>query len=284
MRLIYSGAPEFFEDQPLSSLSLGGRASSTFVPNMRANNVFSDISLYEAQKQLNQTKGLFLKNTLPITARNVLMFVEKPREVETEFYAAVVNVENQAQPQMEEIPSSIDTPFFAEFHRIDVIRSQTTYKFTGSPHLGQMVYVFDVSFEITTIDLKTLVQQIIQRFENHPLYNVTLDPDDISETTFNMMSKQLGVLEQPKAEVTAGTSPEPIQSQFDLVLHEAGLDNSQLIAEELPSDNYLALWLRRNSDSFTFNREETFEAFKENGYKMLPQDMERVTFTLTWLT
>ena len=282
MRLFYSGAPDFFEEQPLASLSLGGRASNTFIPNLRTNNLFSDISLYEAQKQVSQTKGVFLKNTLPVQTRNVILFVEKDRTVTTEFFAAVVKVNNQQQPQMEEIPTAQDTPFFAEFHRIDVVRSETSFTLGGSLVIGQEVCIADVSLIVETLVPQELVQAIISAFEFHPLYNATLDPEDTSQLTFILKSKQLGELDQPQAIVRPGLGNEPITSSFALVFHERGLNNSQLILGELNPEEFLSIWFRRTPPQYFFDREATYEAFENNGFKTLPRSNEMATITLTW--
>lgn len=76
IRLYYTGAKSFLEEQRSPSKSLGGYISSSAIPNALINNLYADISYSNLQEGVQQLRVIALKNEGISTLVNVTAHIE----------------------------------------------------------------------------------------------------------------------------------------------------------------------------------------------------------------
>jgi len=114
MRFYYTGAKSLFGEQKSPSLSLGGFISSSVVPNSSLGNLFSSISPYTKDKNLDEYIMLALKNELSNNIKDLkISFLNSNPDLNIGILeiAAIKNTNGN----FEKIINSTSAPYFAEF-------------------------------------------------------------------------------------------------------------------------------------------------------------------------
>lgn len=121
LEILYTGAFKCgdIQDNPLKSL--GGFCSSSLVPNLYNNNLFSSITPFTVLKDRIELIGLMLKNSSTATLTNIKLWTETPVNSYAKFEIAVVSPSSAQGWFMERIPNKNSLPYNATFYNIEGI-------------------------------------------------------------------------------------------------------------------------------------------------------------------
>lgn len=117
MNIYYTNTVTENEEQKKPELSLGGFISSKIVPNDYFGNIFSDISSYTVDNNLNEYIGLMLKNEQDNAVSNILVYFDFPVDAisSIEIAAVTLNVDKS----MEILNNRYSAPYVGTFAEAD---------------------------------------------------------------------------------------------------------------------------------------------------------------------
>lgn len=118
MRLLYSGAIAYLQPQPNPSASLGGFVSSSIVPNLRINSLFSDGSYFSSKNGSVETKALILENETSSGITALTIGYEYSTNPDFKIEIAIVSL--TSNQLMEQIGNVRDTPYYATFSEANI--------------------------------------------------------------------------------------------------------------------------------------------------------------------
>ena len=139
LTLYYTGFLVPLQDQPKTSLSIGGYISKRAVPNSRNGNLFGDISELSAARKKRSIIGLIAQNTSGKTIQRMdLWFVYGADKAAKISVAAVpVSYDASGNPYMEKLNDLDSMPFNAEFHEaIETSHLQVDATIAPNKHFG----------------------------------------------------------------------------------------------------------------------------------------------------
>ena len=245
MKWFYSGAKNLDEEQRQPEDSLGGKRSSTVVPNGRINSMFNDFSSLTIQEGKPETKAFFIKNTFDKPVDGVLLYATYPDDSMIEFDIAAVEGN-----EMELLKSSSDDPYYEEFFDCRVVFSYTDMNIKDTFSQGEIVTIEGTDIPVPDGRLATFMNNALKAFESNSMYRAI----KISETVLRLEYKLLGSF--INAPIIATFNPGTITAlPFDF-----GFDNSRLISMDLQPGASIGIYLKRK---IIKKANKTFEDYKE---------------------
>jgi len=277
MRFYYSGAQDFNFPQTDFRKSLGGKISSTEIPNGRINNLFDDVSLLSNYEEFTDIKGIFLKNTLGKAVSNVCLYTLSSNVNDT-FELAAVSVD-QNKPAMEVLRSSRDLPYYSDFVSPKDVKTYSVVKVSGNVVPGNIITIVNKNITAPTDKIPDLIQAIQTTFYNDPIYSIVTNSSD--PNSFNIVFNS----------IQAYTGVPTIVSAYTIFSASAytGVDGSRLLKNSLPDGGVIGLWFKK-TNSIVSNAivtdeqiEKLLSDFRAN--HMLPlqnNDLQSLEIHLTW--
>ena len=248
--------------------SLGGYISSSPVPNGGINVLFDAISLNSLKTKTSEVIALGLVNKFQTAVRNVKVKIITSKDSIGKFSLAAVQVGGDYL--MEHIDSRYSEPIQAEFHDIDFYRSSVEAEIKQPGIAGEFISFqpFDVTAEITKPGIEGTMEAIIRAFSVSE-YEVV----QISKSRFNIVSRgdeEIDVPWECSALATEHASVEFLGSFAN------GKTNEALLADSLPSNGIIGLWLKRDIQSVKITNEEILARYNEGYINRTQEDIELV--------
>lgn len=305
LRFFFTGADKFLDTQPETDKSIGGFISSSPVPNDDFANVFSEISLLSITNDLQETKGLALKNETGVDITDLLInyvYPEVDSQTIVEIATVAVSIDACGDQAIEKIPNFRSTPQFATFQEANAAQARARMELSNPGSNGDTITIeVDSIPEETTIALpqanptiEETVDAIVDAFAANVTYTVTkviekrilISTSTALGVTVGQKIEQLiplvefrktafGVSTEEFSLVTAGTAT------ADPVTLAGGVDNTINVGP-LTDGQYLGVWLRRrlrDSVKKPVDCEVLFDEFIQETEKPLS---ETIDVNLEW--